>query len=218
MKTTLAIVVCAFVVAGCSSSSKHATSSTSTTTRVSASSSSTSTSAPTSAPTSVTTSPTSPSNGPTPTTARSTPTMPSCAASQLRLTSYSNSGAGHIVDILVFTNTSKTTCFEQGYPGVAGLNAQGKQVVQAQRTTQGYVRALPGQAIPIVTLPPGQTASAAVEGDDVPRGTETSCPTYPSLLVTPPNTTTSMVVQLGMAGCVPIQVHPVVPGRTGILG
>ncbi|MGO9874948.1 MAG: DUF4232 domain-containing protein [Acidimicrobiia bacterium] len=143
--------------------------------------------------------------------------MPTCAASQLRLTSYSNSGAGHIIDILVFTNTSNTTCFEQGYPGVAGLNAQGTQVVQAQRTTHGYVRAVPGQAIPIVTLSPGHTASATVEGDDVPRGTETSCPTYPSLLVTPPNTTTSIVVRVGMAGCVPVQVHPVVPGNTGML-
>jgi hypothetical protein len=122
---------------------------------------------------------------------------------------------GHIIDILVFTNTSNTTCVVQGYPGVAGLNAQGMQVVQAQRTTQGYVRALPGQAIPVVTLPPGHPASATVEGDDVPRGGETSCPTYPSLLVTPPNTTTSIVVHLAMAGCVPIQVHPVVPGSTG---
>jgi hypothetical protein len=144
--------------------------------------------------------------------------IPTCAASQLRLTSYSNSGMGHIIDILVFTNTSSATCFVRGYPGVAGLNAQGKQVVQAERTTQGYVRALPtGQAVPVVTLAPQQAASSSVEGDDVARGTETSCPTYPSLLVTPPNTTTSIVVKLGMAGCVPVQVHPVVPGTTGML-
>jgi len=125
---------------------------------------------------------------------------------------------GHIIDILVLTNTSTTSCVVQGYPGVAGLNAQGKQVVQAERTTQGYVRALPaGHAIPVVTLAPGQAASASIEGDDVTRGTETSCPTYPSLLVTPPNTTTSTVVPVEMAGCVPIQVHPVVPGTTGML-
>jgi hypothetical protein len=208
MRTSRAIVICALVVAGCSGSSKHATPTTSVATTASSVGSSTTTSAK-GAPTSTS------SSGAT-TTVRSVPPSRTCAASQLRLTSYSNSGTGHIIDILVFTNTSNTTCFVQGYPGVAGLDAHGKQVIQAERTTQGYVRALPaGQPIPVVTLAPGQAASATVEGDDVTRGTETSCPTYPSLLVTPPNTTTSIVVKLEMAGCVPVQVHPVVPGTTG---
>lgn len=118
----------------------------------------------------------------------------------------------------MFTNPSTTTCVVSGYPGVAGLNAAGKQVVQAVRTKHGFIGGVPeNQPIPVVTLAPGQKASARVEGDDVTSGTQTSCPSYPSLLVTPPNTKTSIHVSSEMPGCIPIQVHPVVPGTSGTL-
>lgn len=105
-----------------------------------------------------------------------------------------------------------------GYPGVAGLNAAGHQVIQATRTLNGYMQVLPaGQSPPVVTLTPGGSASAFVEGTDVPVGPATSCPNYPELLVTPPNTTQSLTINASMPGCSPIQVHPVVPGTTGSL-
>ena len=49
----------------------------------------------------------------------------------------------------------------------------------------------------------------------MPTGNATSCPTYPKLLVTPPNTTKSVTIDMSMPGCSPVQVHPVVPGKTG---
>jgi hypothetical protein len=123
---------------------------------------------------------------------------------------------GHIGVVLVFKNTSAQTCKLMGYPGVAGLDAAGKQVMQATRTLNGYLRVVPrGHAPPVVTLTTGQSASAFVEGTDVPTGNRTSCPTYPKLLVTPPNTTQSVVISASMPGCSPVQVHPVVPGTTG---
>jgi len=67
-----------------------------------------------------------------------------------------------------------------------------------------------------VTLVTGQSASAIVEGTDVPTGNATSCPSYPKLLVTPPNATESVVVNAVMPGCSPIEIHPVVPGATGM--
>jgi Protein of unknown function (DUF4232) len=126
-------------------------------------------------------------------------------------------GVGHEGQVILFANTSQSACTLSGYPGVAGLDAQGNQVVQAERTLRGYLGGLgSGSATPpIVSLSPGQTASATVEGTDVPVGSATSCPTYPALLVTPPNLTVSVRVTPGLPGCSPIQIHPVVPGTSG---
>jgi hypothetical protein len=120
--------------------------------------------------------------------------------------------------VLVFKDTSAQACTLQDYPGVAMLDAAGHQAAQAVRTMNGYVRVLPpGQARPIVTLTTGQAASAIVEGSDVTVGNERGCPTYPRLLVTPPNTFVSVTIDMAMPGCIPVQVHPVVPGTTGTL-
>jgi hypothetical protein len=150
------------------------------------------------------------------TTVSPVPLTPNCVFSQLSVTASGNSGAGHIGLVLVFKNLGTRTCKLMGYPGVAGLDAAGNQVIQATRTLNGFMRVLPaGQSPPVVTLATGQSASAFVEGTDVPTGTATSCPTYPKLLVTPPNTTQSVTIAMPMPGCSPVQVHPVVPGTTG---
>jgi hypothetical protein len=120
--------------------------------------------------------------------------------------------------VLVFRNSSSQPCHLEGYPGAAALDAQGHQVVQAVRTLNGFWRALPpGEGPPTVTLAPGQYASAFIEGTDVPVNGATSCPSYPKLLVTPPNTTVSVPIDTAMPGCTPIQIHPVVPGTTGTI-
>ncbi len=127
--------------------------------------------------------------------------------------------------MILFTNQSQSTCTLSGYPGVAGLDAQGNQVVQAERTLSGYLGGIqPGATTaPTVTLAPRQMASATVEGTDNPIGSATSCPYYPFLLVTPPNLTESVRVTVsglgtnppGLPGCSLIEVHPVVPGNSG---
>ncbi|MGO9344714.1 MAG: DUF4232 domain-containing protein [Acidimicrobiales bacterium] len=135
----------------------------------------------------------------------------SCTFSQLRITAtFGGVGLGHVSVLLLFKNSSSTTCSLYGYPGVAGLNAQGVQITQAVRTLNGYMGGA-GQSAPLVTLIPGQLASAIVEGTDNPTGTATTCTTYPKLLVTPPNTTQSVTIDMSMPGCSGLQVHPVVP-------
>jgi hypothetical protein len=126
-------------------------------------------------------------------------------------------GAGHEDQVILFTNSSQSACTLSGYPGVAGLDAQDAQVVQAERTLSGYLGGLESGATSpqIVPLLPGQSASATVEGTDVPIGSATSCPSYPALLVTPPNLTRSVKVTPGLPGCSPLQIHPVVPGSSG---
>jgi hypothetical protein len=98
-------------------------------------------------------------------------------------------------------------------------------VVQATRIASGYMGGInPGTSTPPeVTLDPGQTGSAIVEGLDNPPSRETSCTYYPYLLVTPPNLTNSVRISLtalstnivGFPGCGLVQVHPIVPGTTG---
>jgi hypothetical protein len=157
-------------------------------------------------------------------TSRSTTTTPAgsaappCHDGQIAVSDAGGGAAlGHEGQVILFTNNSQSTCTLSGYSGVAGLGAQGNQVVQAERTLSGYMGGLATGATtsPIVSLAPGQSASALVEGTDVPVGSATSCPSYPALLVTPPNLTVSVQVTAGLPGCSPIQIHPVVPGSSG---
>ena len=156
-------------------------------------------------------------------TASAKPKAPLCAKSQIAISDPGGgAGLGHEDQVLVFTNKSANACTLTGYPGVAALNSAGQQVVQARRTTGGYMGGLGPEntSIPVVFLRPDQAASAIVEGTDNPVGQETSCETYPDLLVTPPNLTESVRVTVsgigaGMPGCTPIEVHPVVYGTSG---
>lgn len=139
-------------------------------------------------------------------------------------------GVGHEGITLLFRNTGAVACELDGYPGVALLDASGRQVLQAVRTPSGYLGGLAaGTSVPpTLTVDPGQVVSALLEGTDVPAGTATSCPYYPAVLVTPPNQTVSTRLVLttgsgtgpdrGLPGCSPPQVHPVVPGTTGSQG
>jgi hypothetical protein len=98
-------------------------------------------------------------------------------------------------------------------------------VAQATRIPSGYLGGVnPGTTTPPqVTLSPGQTGSAMIEGTDNPPSGGTSCTYYPYLLITPPNLTDSVRISVtdlstnivGFPGCAPIEVHPIVPGTTG---
>jgi hypothetical protein len=177
-------------------------------------------------PSTTTTTTTTPSNPdttvtglPTTSTTATTPTSAAlCAGPHVGVSGkMASAAAGHQGVVLQFVNNGPAGCVLYGYPGAAGLNAGGAQVVQAQRTLTGMMGGLaPGvTALSRISLAPGQTASAVVEGTDVPSGTETSCPTYPSLLVTAPNSKVSVTIPLALPGCSGLQVHPVVPGTSG---
>ena len=157
-----------------------------------------------------------------PTTSSTTTTSVSattaqCEFGQLTVTAVTGSGAtGHISDVLLFKNTSASPCQLSGYPGVAGLDSSGQQVVQANRTFSGFMGGVEsGSVAPVVILAPGDTASSVLEGTDMPVGGASTCPSYRNLLVTPPNTRQSVKVAVGIEGCSPISVHPVVEGTTG---
>jgi hypothetical protein len=144
---------------------------------------------------------------------------PNCTTTQLHV-SAGNVGAstGHSSVPLLFGNKSAQECRLSGYPGVALLNAHGRQVIQARREPSGFIGGLPsysGGPLPAIGLASGETASALVEGDDVPLHGATPCGPFESILVTPPNAVQPVRLDVGVPGCSDIEVHPVVLGSTG---
>ena len=202
----LACVVAAAGLAGCSSSHHGAASSPSTT--------ATSPSSTTAAPTSTVPATSTPQS----TTTTSAGPGPGCTLSELNITSPGTQGAaGHQAAVIVFQNRGSRTCILSGYPGVAALDPSGRVAANAQRTPTGFVGGLgsSSESPPVLHLAPSDEASATVEGTSVPVGGATSCPTYSALEVTPPGETHSVRLNVGLPGCSPLQVHPVVAGTSG---
>ncbi len=195
------VVTAGLVVASCSSPGNSASSSTTST-----AGSSTSTSS---------------SSGSTTTSASSTTTtaagLTTCQSTQLSgAVGQSNGGAGTIETTVTFTNTSSGTCTLKGYPGMQLLAASGAALPTnvVRGGGPGFLGAAANQPAALVTLGPGQTATFSLSYEDVPVGTETSCPTSAKAQVTPPNDTGFLVVGLQADACGggTIHVSPVYAG------
>jgi hypothetical protein len=143
-------------------------------------------------------------------------TPPRCRAGDLAIVARDGgAAAGHRAVILIFTNTGTGTCRLYGYPGADGLDAAGKSVVHAKRTTSGYIGGLAaGAAIPTVDVASGQAASAMLEASGSQQD-GSACTPYASLLVTPPDEKQSSRLAWPGDGCADLQIHPIVAGVTG---
>lgn len=126
-------------------------------------------------------------------------------------------GLGHSGIVLLLRNTGARTCSLRGYPGAALVTASGQEA-DAARTPSGYLGGLKaGSGVdPLVVVGPGRSASALLEGLDA-TSSGGACPTYSTLLVTPPNTTSTFRITRVLSLCRP-EVHPVVPGVSGNQG
>ena len=152
-----------------------------------------------------------------------TPSVPQAATAQIRrcsLSSVSASaspaavGLGHVGVVLIFTDKGRSPpCTVRGYPQVT-LSAH-----RVTRTLLGYLGGLEGTSVlPTVTLSPGQSASALLEGSDIER-TGHRCSRVTAVRVALPGSTSSTMVQLErsneMTVCGGLEVHPVVAGGSG---
>ena len=129
-----------------------------------------------------------------------------------------DAGSGHRSVALVFTNTGTQPCRLSGYPGVAGVDATGSQVAQARRTLHGYLGGLSAGPPPVLTLVPGESASALVEALAFNASDGSACTAYRGLLVTVPDDTVSTQLPWDTDGCSDLEVHPVVSGTAGRSG
>lgn len=147
-----------------------------------------------------------------PATASSGAATDDCTNAQLSVGHKTASGGGsHGGIIVIFTNTSTSTCSLAGYPGAEVLNSSGSQIVQATRTLHGYLGNCRCSSPPRLRLQSGEAASAVVEGDN---GGGDECLHGRAFLVTPPNTRQSTRIAFTAYSC-HVQVHPVIAGTSG---
>ncbi len=111
---------------------------------------------------------------------------------------------------MIFTNRSTSKCTLTGYPRVVLLDAAGRQIETAKPVQQGYFGGCHCAPHP-VAIGPGGKASTTVEGT-VLGGDE--CLRGKTLLLTPPNTTTSTRIPFDAYSC-HVEVHTVVSGTSG---
>jgi hypothetical protein len=157
------------------------------------------------------------SQSPTPSAVLST--QPAEAANLCRLSELTVSlgdvgaAAGTLFYPIVFRNSGRRTCQLQGYPGVAGVNAAGTQMLQANRLRPPEANV--GFPPQLLSLTPGVAVSALLTAIDNPQGGASSCPHY-ALLVTPPGETRSTrLSSASVPNCRGFGINPVVAGVTG---
>lgn len=124
---------------------------------------------------------------------------------------------GHVGLTLLFRDTGRTRCTLTGYPGAALVAASRRhRQLNIARTPQGFMGGLSprARANPVVVLAPGHVASAILEGEDFNPRTSAACPSYATLLVTPPNQTVTVRINRSLAIC-DAEIHPVVAGTSG---
>lgn len=158
---------------------------------------------------------------PPPSTTTPPPTrfaVASCTSTQLSVAlgawgGESNDDGG----LIIFTNTSSSTCALMGYPTVVATATGGQALMTAKQSPNGMLGGVTGVPAPQVVIRAGLAGSAVIEGGSVPRE-GTSCVTIATLVITPPGVTSSFSVPnafhtgKGVPGCTPISVHPVLPG------
>ena len=174
--------------------------------------------APAPSPVTVTTTVTPPAPPPSPTVAPSTSSAsatvsPSAAATGTQrcdapalvvASGPPNGAAGTVYYSVVFRNTGEQPCFLRGFPGVSAADASGAGKVDAVRdTTKPATR---------VVLDPGQSAHAVLAVRNVPP-TSAPCPSYPTLLVTPPDSRQTQRVVREVSPCAKeMRISVVQPG------
>jgi Protein of unknown function (DUF4232) len=189
-RSSLALTVLGLVVAGCGSGSAASQATTTVTTTVT-----------TTPGSSVTMSPphviaTPPGEG-----------TPRCDGASLAVSVTDGGGAaGTVYYRVVFTNRSGDPCYLRGFPGVSAADASGKATVNASRDTS--------TAPTRVVLAAGRAAHANLAVRNVPPNAA-ACPSYPLLLVTPPDSRRTSTISRSVQPCAnQMRVTVVQPGAS----
>jgi hypothetical protein len=114
--------------------------------------------------------------------------------------------AGTIHYLVPFTNRGGASCYLQGFPGVAAADAAGAVQVNAVRDTATTATR--------VVLAPGRSAHADLAVRNVPPSSA-PCPSYPLLLVTPPDSRRTSTISQSVRPCAnQMRVTVVRPGAS----
>jgi hypothetical protein len=155
----------------------------------------------------------------TPPTSSSTSSTSSdlCQPSQLQFSVGQSSGAAGTIEVSInLLNISSASCQLDGYPGMQLLNAAGSAIATMVIFGGGPQFPVAAANAPptLVILAPQQTAAFSLSYNEIPSGTETTCPTSAKAEVTPPNDTAFAVVDLMADPCSggTIHVSPIYAG------
>ncbi|HVX22871.1 MAG TPA: DUF4232 domain-containing protein [Acidimicrobiales bacterium] len=192
-------VACAALLAACSSGG----SGTATTTTSTTGGGGTTTTSTTAAPTTTSTT----SGGGT--TTSTAATTGNCQPNQLQISTGQGTGAAGTISMTInLANSSSSTCTMKGYPGMQLLSSTGASLTTNVIRGGGQFPQGPATQPPsLVTLAPGQSATFALSYEDVPVGSETSCPTSARAEVTPPTDFGFLTVTLAITACNNGTVH-----------
>ncbi len=120
-----------------------------------------------------------------------------CKAADLKLSFGPPDGAaGHLYQVLDFTNVGGTRCTMAGFPGVSYVSGENGQQIGAPAVPDGQIG-------PPVTLAPGQVAHSTVDFVDAGVFDQTSCRPTPvgGVLVYVPDDTIPMYLARAGTGC-----------------
>jgi hypothetical protein len=147
-----------------------------------------------------------------------TPQLDRCHTSGLALVKIgaTNGAAGSVYQELGLRNNSLNACWVYGFIGAALLDPAGKQLpTNVLRDTGG--RWFPFAHVGTYTVPPGATAPFWMHWSDVVAGSQPACTSGAGILVTPPDETTQLRMNLSVMACSAgeLDVSPVMaPGTT----
>ena len=95
--------------------------------------------------------------------------------------------------VLRFENVTSQACTLQGYPGADIVDDDDLPIVHVERRQQ--------IAAPLLTLAPGDIATADLQASDVKRETEAPCETWGQVVVIAPNGFQQRRLDVGMPTC-----------------
>lgn len=125
------------------------------------------------------------------------PAKDRCGVSQLQVSSInSDAGAGNRYLTFAMKNVGTVKCTVYGYPGVAAYVGARPLVTKSNRLSNS-------QPLETIQLSPQQQAYFEVHYAAVPTGNQEQCENADTLQVTPPDTTTQLIVQVAMNSLCP---------------
>jgi hypothetical protein len=129
---------------------------------------------------------------------------PTCAASQLKGKELDSNGAAGTILFSVTLQNKGATCWLKGYPSLrikgTSLWIEGSHGLLPTHVVHGGMSMLNGKP-KLVNLKHSGKASVLVSFEDVPVGSETSCPTGKALRLQPPGASGWLTVKVETFAC-----------------
>ena len=148
-------------------------------------------------------------------TAAPSASLATCTGSHLSGRVAASSGAAGTISMAIrLRNVSNRACTLTGYPRIRIVDGTTRLPTRVTRDGLAFLQ----QPVATVRLVPGGVASLLVAYEDVPVGSESSCPSGDALLVRPPGSVSAVRVRAATTACGRghLWTSPVLAGRVAL--